>query len=161
MHSQVWDEITYPFPNFNGCTVELWEWISNFIPHFIMRLISYPTQFWRIWVKIHSMNRPGNTDVTMYYHWSSSIYRKETLKQEWSNENFLSKYILWLCVFCIRFQLLSSPFVVYLLFVCILQCFISSTIIQQSLGLWGSSMIRNATCVLKRQGFRKAIYKIK
>ena len=30
MPSKVWDEITYPFPNFNGCTVELWEWISNF-----------------------------------------------------------------------------------------------------------------------------------
>ena len=27
-------EITYPFPNFNGRTVEAWEWISNFIPHF-------------------------------------------------------------------------------------------------------------------------------
>ena len=24
------DEITYPFPNFNGATVEGWEWISNF-----------------------------------------------------------------------------------------------------------------------------------
>ena len=29
MSSKVWDEITYPFPNFNGCTVEVWEWISN------------------------------------------------------------------------------------------------------------------------------------
>ena len=28
------DEITYPFPNFNGATVEVWEWISNFITHF-------------------------------------------------------------------------------------------------------------------------------
>ena len=36
MPSKVWDEITYPFPNFNGCTVEVWEWISKFIPHFIM-----------------------------------------------------------------------------------------------------------------------------
>ena len=27
----MWDEITYPFPNFIGCTVEVWEWISNFI----------------------------------------------------------------------------------------------------------------------------------
>ena len=27
------DYITYPFPNFNGCTVEVWEWTSNFIPH--------------------------------------------------------------------------------------------------------------------------------
>ena len=28
MPSKVWDEITYPFPNFNGATVEVWEWIS-------------------------------------------------------------------------------------------------------------------------------------
>ena len=35
------DEITYPFPNFNGCTVEVWEWISNFITHFMMDVITY------------------------------------------------------------------------------------------------------------------------
>ena len=28
-HYLVLDEITYPFPNFNGATVEVWEWISN------------------------------------------------------------------------------------------------------------------------------------
>ena len=21
----MWDEITYPFPNFNGCTIEVWD----------------------------------------------------------------------------------------------------------------------------------------
>ena len=30
------DEITYPFQNFNDCTVEVFEWINNFIPHFII-----------------------------------------------------------------------------------------------------------------------------
>ena len=30
MPSKVWGEITYPFPNFNGCTVEVWEWINHF-----------------------------------------------------------------------------------------------------------------------------------
>ena len=35
-------QITYPFPNFNGETVEVWEWTCNFIPHFIMDLITYP-----------------------------------------------------------------------------------------------------------------------
>ena len=40
--SIVRDKITYPFPNFNGCTVEVCEWISNFIPHFIMDVITYP-----------------------------------------------------------------------------------------------------------------------
>ena len=32
----VWDEIIYPFPNFNDITVEGWERIHNFIPQFIM-----------------------------------------------------------------------------------------------------------------------------
>ena len=33
MLSKVWNEITYPFLNFNGCIVEVTEWIRNFIPH--------------------------------------------------------------------------------------------------------------------------------
>ena len=39
MHGKMWDKITYPFPKFNDGTVEVWEWISNFIPHFIMGVI--------------------------------------------------------------------------------------------------------------------------
>ena len=27
MPSKVRDEITYPFPNFDGHTIEVWEWI--------------------------------------------------------------------------------------------------------------------------------------
>ena len=42
IHYNMWDEITYPFPNFNGATVEVWKWISNFTPHFIGRVITYP-----------------------------------------------------------------------------------------------------------------------
>ena len=42
MHSKVWDEITYPFPNLNSCTIEVWERISNFTPHNIMDVITYP-----------------------------------------------------------------------------------------------------------------------
>ena len=42
MFSKVCDEITYPFPNFNGCTVEVWDCKSNFISHFIMNAITYP-----------------------------------------------------------------------------------------------------------------------
>ena len=34
MPSKILDEITYPFPNFNGCTVDVLEVISNFIPHY-------------------------------------------------------------------------------------------------------------------------------
>ena len=34
MRIKMWDEIAYPFPNFNGATVEVWKCVSNFIPHF-------------------------------------------------------------------------------------------------------------------------------
>ena len=37
--SKLWYEITYPFPNFNGTAIEVWEWLSNFILYFIMDVI--------------------------------------------------------------------------------------------------------------------------
>ena len=40
IHYNVWDEITYPYSNFNGSTVEVWEWISNSIPHFAGHVIT-------------------------------------------------------------------------------------------------------------------------
>ena len=40
-HYKVWDESTYLFLNFNGATVEVYEWISNFIPHFAGKVITY------------------------------------------------------------------------------------------------------------------------
>ena len=42
MPRKVWAEITYPFANFNGCTVELWELTTNFIPLFMMDPITHP-----------------------------------------------------------------------------------------------------------------------
>ena len=47
MSSKVWDQIIHPFPNFNSATVDVWELISNFIPHFIMDVINYPC--WHLW----------------------------------------------------------------------------------------------------------------
>ena len=41
IYYMVEDEITYAFPNFNGCAVEVWEWIRNFIPHFTGNVITY------------------------------------------------------------------------------------------------------------------------
>ena len=35
-------EMTYPFPNFSGEAVEVWEWISHFIPHFTEHVITCP-----------------------------------------------------------------------------------------------------------------------
>ena len=41
MSNNVWDKNTYPFLNFNGFTVGVWECISNFSPHLIMEIITY------------------------------------------------------------------------------------------------------------------------
>ena len=42
IYYKLWDEITYPFPNFNGETVGVWKWINNFILPFIGHEIAYP-----------------------------------------------------------------------------------------------------------------------
>ena len=41
-HYKVWDEITWPFPNLNSATVDVWERISHFSPHFPGHVITYP-----------------------------------------------------------------------------------------------------------------------
>ena len=40
MPNKVWDEITDPFSNFKDSNVEVQEWISNFIPHFVMDVMT-------------------------------------------------------------------------------------------------------------------------
>ena len=40
-HYKVYDEIIYYFANFNGATVEVWEWISNSTLHLIMDVITF------------------------------------------------------------------------------------------------------------------------
>ena len=42
IHYKVWNKTISPFPNFNGAAIEVWGWISNFISHFIGRVIIYP-----------------------------------------------------------------------------------------------------------------------
>ena len=42
MSSEVLEEITYWFPNFNSNTIKVWEQINNFIPPFIIVTITYP-----------------------------------------------------------------------------------------------------------------------
>ena len=72
---KVWDKITYPFPNhpfpnLNGCTVGVWEWISNFIPHFTGHMFTYPSWDLNLTIPVKSpplQNNPyplGNNSVT-------------------------------------------------------------------------------------------------
>ena len=37
-----WDEISYPFANFNDATVEVSESMCNFLPHFAGHVITHP-----------------------------------------------------------------------------------------------------------------------
>ena len=62
MPGKVWDEITYPFLNFNGCTVEFHEGIGNFIPHFIMDVITHPC--WDLSQTMLVKGDPAGTEMT-------------------------------------------------------------------------------------------------
>ena len=37
-----WDEIMFPFTNFNACKVEVWVWICNLITNLITGIVTYP-----------------------------------------------------------------------------------------------------------------------
>ena len=60
IHYDVWDRITYPLSNFNGAAVEVWGCISNFIPHFIIHVITYPC-----WDQSYSMLVKGAPRVQL------------------------------------------------------------------------------------------------
>ena len=75
-----WEEITYPFPSFSGATVGIWEWISNFIRHFAVYVITHlcwdsmlvkggpgcqRTQFWTEFLFIDSQNIIQLSPVTV------------------------------------------------------------------------------------------------
>ena len=48
IHYNLWGEIIfYSFPNVNGATLELWEWIGNFIPYLTGHVITYPDRQYR------------------------------------------------------------------------------------------------------------------
>ena len=44
--SKVCGEIICSVSNFDGCTIEVWEWINNFILHFKMDVIIFPCRDW-------------------------------------------------------------------------------------------------------------------
>ena len=82
---EVWNEVTYPFPNFNG-TVEVWEWISNFIPHIIMII--------GMLIRINKRDSwtagsliPTVTEITRIVHW----YGVKFIHLHWNGHVILTK----------------------------------------------------------------------
>ena len=68
MPGRMWDTITKPFPNFNNATVEVLEWISDFIPHFLNRR-NYLSMLWL--KSIHRSTRGFR--ISLNYHTSRSV----------------------------------------------------------------------------------------
>ena len=63
------DEITYPFPKFNGRSVEVWESINHFILRFTGHVIYYPC-----WYESQSMLVKGTPGVNSFIA-ADAIYR--------------------------------------------------------------------------------------
>ena len=69
IHRKVWNNIIYPFPNFSGAAVSVWQWIrsliavwewtNNFIPHFTQlrfKLIHVSKRDpWELWDDTHEI----------------------------------------------------------------------------------------------------------
>ena len=90
MPNKVWDEITYPFLNFNGCTVEVQEWISNFISHFIMDVIIIHVE-----IKLNHVSKRGPSCHSLAMYSSLWIYCATGIKWQQKCRS--------LCVFVLKF----------------------------------------------------------
>ena len=105
----VWDEITDPSPNFNGATVEVWEWISNFIPHFTGYVITYSYQAnsWSTLVKraLYQCTDKRSCSLTRKENQTFKILNQHYMyltenRIKWENLfrgiNFISSYLMFL-----------------------------------------------------------------
>ena len=67
IHYNVWDEITHPFRDLNGATIDIWKWINSFIPYFPGHVITYIPCYshafrgaaWRRELSSHKARRQG------------------------------------------------------------------------------------------------------
>ena len=63
IHHEVWDGIAYPFPNFNGATVDVLVWKDNSIPRFTGHLINYLCWDYTILVKGTLLKKLRHTSI--------------------------------------------------------------------------------------------------
>ena len=77
MPGKVWDELTYPFLSFNGCTVEVYEWLSNFIQHSMMDVIYLSM----LWLELIHVSKGATYDINKvmlsYERWLMHIIFEE------------------------------------------------------------------------------------
>ena len=92
INHKVWDEITHPFPNLNGYTVEVWEWISKFTA---LTLLT-------VWLLVHAGIKVNpykhlykRLRESLNWHNSPSDGRKDGLLH-WELQNWRDK---WMCIY--------------------------------------------------------------
>ena len=98
IHYEKWDEISYLFTHCNGCAVEVWEWISNLIPHLTGHVI-------RAGMLIHVSKVSKKDTVRLLRSDQTSL-----LMVQWylSEENVFLSLHYHVCSPCCLFILLSS-----------------------------------------------------
>ena len=95
MPSKVWDKITYPLPNFNGCTIEVWEWICSFIQH-ILDVVPYPC--WQKRPVLFIITHPCTKFFSKVRVWWAPYWPHEPCYQGWyqPGRRFRDKWQLYL-----------------------------------------------------------------
>ena len=90
----MWHELTYQSPNFNGATVEVWQWISNFTPHFIGHAYnnSIPHEICMKFAVLFLLLRIG-TGRFYPYHSASPCYECSYANE--SDMKYMIKWIQW------------------------------------------------------------------
>ena len=75
---KMWDEITYPFSNFNGVTIEVWEQVSNFIPCDYLKSIHVSKRgpWYSVWFKVHHslvLSHRSHLQYSIDLNWCVSV----------------------------------------------------------------------------------------
>ena len=86
----MWDEITHPFTNLNGGTVEVWEWKNNFIPNFTGNVITNLCWDWSL-----SMFIKGPQVTIINILTNANVLLLETDMKLESKYNFHSGKRIW------------------------------------------------------------------
>ena len=92
----MWHEITYPFSNFNGKAVEVWEWKNYFILLVLVDVITYPywhTFFIRRLINIITqflhMIQTGKWDTSVYFSRVALLFNRRYSTKPWRYHYFL------------------------------------------------------------------------
>ena len=99
MCCNVWDKITYPFSNFHGGIVEVWEWISYFTPHFTEHVITYTC--WDQRQAILAKLGPADRKWVVNHQRCHLIFRYEIIAFKTTRILFLYKALM-LLLFCME-----------------------------------------------------------